>query len=472
MVRHAFQKISDIPTKLIAFSDDMDGLRKVPENIPNQDLVAKDLNKPLTSVADPFGTHDSFGEHNNHRLCQFLDHYGFDYEFASSTTYYQSGRFDATLLKILQHYDEIMDIILPTLGAERQKTYSPFLPICPKTGEVLQVAIINRNLENGTISYEDSEGEIIEVPVTSGHCKLQWKVDWAMRWTALDVHYEMAGKDLIESVKLSSRIAKLLGKKAPVGFSYELFLDEKGEKISKSIGNGIALDEWLRYAPKESLCLFVYQKPKTAKKLYFGVIPKAVDEYYAHLRSFSEQTVDKQIENPVWHIHSGNPPTKTPALSFSLLLNLAAACHTSETSVLWGFVTRYAPDVTAETDPEMDALIGYALHYYQDFIVPNKQYRAPTAMEAQALKDLQYFLKEQDADADAETLQTGVYQIGKSYEFESLRAWFGALYETLLGQTQGPRMGSFIKLYGIEETIALIDMALEKPCSLVTPDRR
>lgn len=461
LVQHAFEQLSDIPTKLIAFSDDMDGLRKVPENIPNKEMVAEHLQKPLTSVPDPFGTAPSFGEHNNGRLCQFLDHYGFNYEFASSTEYYKSGRFDETLLKILEKYEDIINIILPTLGKERQQTYSPFLPICPKTGQVLQVAVVERNPEKGTIVYQEEDGSKTEVPVTGGHCKLQWKVDWAMRWTALDVNYEMAGKDLIESVHLSSRICKILGKIAPVGFSYELFLDDKGEKISKSVGNGIALEEWLRYAPKESLCLFVYQKPKTAKKLYFDVIPKAVEEYYSHLKSFEGQEPEKQVENPVWHIHSGNPPKKWPALSFNLLLNLAGACHAHDKSVLWGFITRYSPESTPETDPEMDQLVGHALHYYQDFILPQKKYRLPTDLERAALEELQGFLTQLPANADAETIQNGIYQIGKSHEFENLKDWFRALYETLLGQSQGPRMGSFVLLYGVSETADLIDRVLK-----------
>jgi lysyl-tRNA synthetase, class I len=244
MVRNAFRAMCDIPTRLFAFSDDMDGLRKVPDNIPNAELIRPHLGKPLTSVPDPFGTHESFGHHNNARLRAFLDSFGFEYEFQSATECYHSGRFDKTLLRVLDHYDAVINVILPTLGPERRATYSPFLPIDPGTGIVLQVPIVARDVKAGTVTYRDeATGKLVEVPVTGGHCKLQWKADWAMRWVALEVDYEMAGKDLIDSVKLSSQICRVLGGRPPEGFNYELFLDEKGEKISKSKGNGMTVDE-------------------------------------------------------------------------------------------------------------------------------------------------------------------------------------------------------------------------------------
>lgn len=460
MVRKAFEQISDLPTKLIAFSDDMDGLRKVPDNIPEKEMVAQHLGKPLTAIPDPFGTHNSFGEHNNARLKSFLDQYGFDYDFYSATECYKAGVFDETLLAVLHNYQAVLDIILPTLGAERRATYSPFLPVCEKTGKVLQAVVKETKAESGLIIYENEDGDLVETPVTGGHCKLQWKVDWAMRWSALGVDYEMAGKDLIESVHLSSRITKVLKNTPPEGFSYELFLDEKGEKISKSVGNGISVEEWLRYAPHESLSLFMFQHPRRAKRLYFDVIPKAVEEYYTFLKKIQDEELPKKFENPVWHIHQGNPPKQVPSIGFNLLLNLAGACHAEDKSILWGFISRYA-DATPETDPELDKLVGYALNYYQDFILPTKEYRKASEKEESALSDLAEALKNLDNKSSAQEFQQAVYDVGKAHAFESLKDWFSALYEILLGQKQGPRMGSFIALYGRDETIKLIDRAVK-----------
>ncbi len=463
MVRQAFQRMSDLPTRLFAFSDDMDGLRKVPDNVPNQEMLTSHLGKPLTAIPDPFGTHESFGHHNNARLRAFLDRFGFDYEFQSSTEWYKSGRFDATLLRILRHYDAVTNIILPTLGDERRATYSPFLPICPRTGVVLQSAIVARDETAGTVSYRDEEtGGLVEVPVTGGHCKLQWKADWAMRWVALDVDYEMAGKDLISSVELSSAIVKALGEEPPAGFNYELFLDAEAKKISKSKGNGLSVDEWLAYAPPESLSLFMYQQPRRAKRLFFDVIPKAVDEYFTFLGKFPKETAEAQVENPVWHIHDGKPPgtNDLPIVSFALLLNLAATVQGEDENVLWGFLARYKPGVSAESAPALAGLVRYAVAYARDFVLPNKRYRAPNEAERDALTDLRAALIAAPADADAEALQAIVYEIGKRPAFPELRAWFQTLYEVLLGQSTGPRMGSFIALYGRDETSKLIDRAL------------
>ena len=460
MVRHAFAQLSDIPTRLFAFSDDMDGLRKVPDNIPEQEMVAAHLGKPLTAIPDPFGTHESFGQHNNARLQAFLDDFGFDYEFKSSTTAYKAGEFDETLLSVLRNYEKVINVILPTLGEERRKTYSPFLPICPKTGQVLQVPVIERNEEAGTIVYEE-EGTRTEVQVTGGHCKLQWKADWAMRWRALDVDYEMSGKDLIDSVKLSGAITRLLGGTPPAGFTYELFLDKNGEKISKSRGNGLSMEEWLKYAPPESLSQFMYQKPTQAKRLFFDVIPKNVDDYLSHLSKYPEQDQKAQLANPAWHIHNGQPPVEDAHLSYNILLNLAGVCNSEDKDVLWHFISRYRPDATPENAPTLDRLTNYAVEYFRDFVKPHKKYRAPTDIERAALEDLANSLSALPPGAAAEDVQTAVYAVGKSHEFDDLKSWFKALYETLLGQSTGPRMGSFIILYGIEETKILIDRVLK-----------
>jgi len=462
MVRNAFKRLApEIPSRLFCFSDDMDGLRKVPDNIPNRDMVAEHMDKPLSSVPDPFGTHESFGHHNNHLLCQFLDSFGFDYEFKSATDCYRKGEFDKALLSVLQHYEEILQVILPTLGAERRATYSPFLPVSPKTGRLQQTTVLEHRPESGTIVFEDEDGSKVETPVTGGNCKLQWKCDWAMRWAALDVDYEMSGKDLIDSVHLSGRICRILGGRPPVNLTFELFLDEKGEKISKSKGNGIAVEDWLRYAPQESLAFFMYQKPRAAKRLYFDVIPKNVDDYLNELQQYAAQDTSKQINTAVWHIHDGQPPEPEGGVPFNLLLNLVSVCHSDNPEVIWHYVSRYMPEITPETSPMMNQLIHHAIGYYKDFILPAKQYRKATPEEIRALEDLRSVLLSMPADAPSEDIQTQVYEVGKRHDcFPGLRDWFKALYQILLGQDSGPRMGSFIALLGVSETIDLLDLAI------------
>ncbi len=460
MVRRAFERLSDIPTKLFAFSDDMDGMRGVPDNIPNKDRLTEFLHLPLSAVPDPFGTHDSFAAHNNARLQAFLDEYGFEYTFVSATERYKSGRFDAALLRVLECYDAVQSIMLPTLGEERRKSYSPFLPICAETGRVLQVPLVESNLAAGTIVYQREDGKKVETPVTGGHCKLQWKPDWAMRWYALSVDYEMSGKDLIDSVKQSSRIVRALGGRPPESYTYELFLDENGEKISKSRGNGLTMEEWLTYAPRDSLAYFMFGKPTAAKRLYFDVIPKNVDEYLSQLAKFGENDDAARLKNAVWHVHNGNPPREEVPLSFNVLLNLVSACNTEDKSVLWGFISRYAPDASPEANPILDDLVGFAIRYYLDFVKPNKRYRAADEREQGALEALVAGLESLPDGVSAADAQNLVYEIGKQFEFEPLRDWFKALYEILFGQEQGPRFGSFIALYGVGDTVNLIRRAL------------
>ncbi|MGJ8529405.1 lysine--tRNA ligase [Maritalea sp.] len=464
MVRMAFRLLTEdkIPTKIICFSDDMDGFRKVPANVPNREHLEQYIGMPLTKVPDPFSDeYPSFAHHNNARLQKFLDDFGFEYEFVSSTDYYTSGVLDKALLRMLEVYDDVMKVILPTLGEERQKTYSPFLPICPRTGKVLQVPMIARDVDAGTVTYLDPEtDEEVTVSVTGGAVKCQWKADWALRWYALGIDYEMSGKDLIDSVRLSSRIVRVLGGTPPESLSYELFLDETGQKISKSKGNGLSMEDWLTYASPESLALFMFQKPKTAKKLYFDVIPKAVDEFYAFSRAAEKQTSAELLENPATHIRGELPLAYDLPISFALLLNLVSAANAEDSGVLWGFISRYAPDATPETHPELDRLVGYAIRYFADFVKPTKKFRAATEQEAAAMSELASRLDEISDGTDADAIQTFVFEIGKKHEFDPLRNWFKALYQVLLGQDQGPRFGSFIALYGVEETKKLIKEAL------------
>lgn len=456
MVKHAFNLISDIPTRLFVVSDDMDGLRKIPDNIPNPEIITPHLGEPLTKVPDPFGTHESYGHNMNSRLRAFLDHFGFEYEFKSATDLYKTGVLDTYLLKALQNYDKIMDIMLPTLGEERQATYSPFLPICPKTGKVLYVPIVKKDVEQGTITYIDN-GEEITIPVTGGHCKLQWKPDFGVRWAALDVDFEMYGKDHLANGPIYSAICKAVGSTPPRQLFYELFLDQEGKKISKSKGNGITIDEWLKYAPSESLALYMYQSPQKAKRLYFDVIPKSVDEYLSFLQKFPTQTIEEQLSNPLWHIHNGKVEQQELfGISFALLINLACACNPSDKSILWGFISKHVPGANPKTAPYLDKLVDYALRYYQDFVSSKKQYRQPDQQDKKMLHDLINCLEKIDEHSSASDIQNAIYQIGKDSHYSDLKDFFQAIYEILLGQSQGPRLGSFIALYGIKETIHLI----------------
>ena len=459
MIRRAFELISDIPTRLICFSDDVDGMRKVPDNVPNQDMLHANIQKPLTSVPDPFGEYESFGHHNNAMLRRFLDTFGFEYEFYSATEFYKSGQFDAVLKLAVERYDDIMKVMLKSLREERQQTYSIFLPIHPETGRVLYVPMKEVNAQDYTITFDDEDGKEWTLPVTGGQVKLQWKPDFGARWAALDVDFEMYGKDHSTNTPIYDRICEILGGKKPEHFTYELFLDENGEKISKSKGNGLTIDEWLTYASTESLSYFMYQKPKTAKRMHFDVIPKAVDEYHQQLRAFPDQDAAQQVNNPVWHIHNGNPPASTMVVPFGMLLNLASVSGAEDKETLWGFIRRYAPDASPETNADMDQAAGFAVRYYNDFVKPNKVFRAPTDLEREALEDLRAQLAAYDGALDDEALQSVVYGVGRD-RFDPLRDWFKALYEVLLGASQGPRFGGFIALYGVEETIALIDKAL------------
>ena len=456
MLVNALNKLTDLPKEIITFSDDMDGLRKVPENIPNKELLENNLHKPLTVVPDPFKKFNSFGEHNNEMLKTFLDNFNFIYTFKSSSELYKTGFFNETLKLILNKYNEIMDIIIPTLGKERQKTYSPFLPICPDTGVVLEIPVLEIDEKNSKIIF-DNFGKKLEKSILDGHCKLQWKVDWAMRWYALDVDFEMYGKDLIESAILSTKIIKILGKTNPSGFAYELFLDEKGEKISKSKGNGITIDEWLEYASPESLSLFMYQNPKRAKKLYREIVPKAVDEYLDFIEKGKNQNELQMLLNPVWHVHNGMIPKENTIMTFSMLLNLVEASNANSKELLWKFVKKYKTNILEKDHPIFNMLIEYAIKYFNDVIKKNKKYKKPNLDEKKALEALVATLEKCTDEMQPEEIQTKIYSVGKENGYkENLRDWFKLIYEVVFGDENGPRMGFFISFFGVKETQQLI----------------
>jgi len=457
MMINALNHVEKIDSDLITFSDDMDGLRKVPENIDNKEVLKVNLGKPLTSIPDPFGKYKSYGEHNNEKLKEFLKKFNFKFNFISSTETYKKGYFNSSILRVLEKYDEIMNIILPTLGTERKKTYCPFLPICPDTGKVLEIPMTEINKQKGTVVF-DNDGKKLETKITDGKCKLQWKVDWAMRWFAFDVDFEMYGKDLTESAILSNKICKVLGKTPPNGFAYELFLDEKGEKISKSKGNGISIDEWLRYASPESLALYMYPNPKRAKKLYSEVVPKTVDEYLSLIEKYLNQNKSEQLLNPVWHVHNGKPPKEKIVMPFSMLLNLVGSSNAKSKDILWKFIQRFHENIKSKDHPILDDLTKYAINYFNDKVQPNKKFKNPNTEEKEALKKLVEKLKSISQNLEPEDIQTIVYSVGKEQGYsKNLRDWFKLIYEVLFGEKDGPRMGFFISFFGLKETIKLID---------------
>ena len=461
MMINALNHIEKIDHELITFSDDMDGLRKVPDNIPNDQILRENLGKPLTTIPDPFGKYESFGEHNNEMLKEFLKKFNFEFNFKSSTENYKKGVFNESLMRVIEKYEEIMNIILPTLRAERRKTYSPFLPICPKTGKVLEIPLLKMEKKTGIVTF-DNNGEKLETDILNGNCKLQWKVDWAMRWFTFDIDFEMYGKDLTESAILSNKICKSLGKKPPNGFAYELFLDEKGEKISKSKGNGISIEQWLRYASPESLSLYMYPNPKRAKKLYSEVVPKTVDDYLSYIEKYPTQEIKDQILNPVWHVHNGNPPTEKIIMPFSMLLNLVGSSNADNKDILWKFINRFHKEIKPKDFKILDNLTKYAINYFKDKVEPNKKFKRPNSQEKKALENLTKKLKEIDSSLNPEEIQTIVYTVGKDNGYEkNLRDWFKLIYEVIFGEENGPRMGFFISFFGLNETIELINNKLK-----------
>ena len=457
MMINVLKHIQKIDHELITFSDDMDGLRKVPDNIPNNNVLKANLGKPLTNIPDPFGKYKSFGEHNNEMLKEFLKKFNFNFTFKSSTENYKKGVFNNSLIRVIEKYEEIMNIILPTLRDERKKTYCPFLPICPDTGKVLQIPLISMDAKKGTVIFKNNDKKL-ETNILDGNCKLQWKVDWAMRWFTFDVDFEMYGKDLTESAILSNKICKALGKTPPNGFAYELFLDEKGEKISKSKGNGISIEQWLRYASPESLSLYMYPNPKRAKKLYSEIVPKTVDEYLSLIEKYPNQKAKDQIINPVWHVHNGKPPKEKIVMPFSMLLNLVGSSNADNKEILWKFINKFHKEIKPKDHPILDGLTEYAINYFKDKVEPNKKFKTPNDIEKKALKNLVLKLEKIDLKSNPEDIQTIVYSVGKENGYEkNLRDWFKLIYQVLFGEEDGPRMGFFVSFFGLKETIGLIN---------------
>ena len=461
MMINALNHIQKIDHELITFSDDMDGLRKVPDNVPDGEVLKKNLGKPLTSIPDPFKKYNSFGEHNNEMLREFLKKFNFKFIFKSSTENYRKGVFNNSLSRVLEKYEEIMNVILPTLREERRKTYCPFLPICPITGVVLEIPLLSMDKKSGKIIF-DNKGEKLEVDILNGNCKLQWKVDWAMRWFTFDVDFEMYGKDLTESAILSSKICRILGKHPPNGFAYELFLDEKGEKISKSKGNGISIEQWLRYASPESLAMYMYPNPKRAKKLYSEVVPKTVDEYLSFIEKYPTQEKKEQLLNPVWHVHNGNPPKEKIVMPFSMLLNLVDSSNAKNKDILWKFINRFHKEIKPKDHKILDGLTNYAINYFKDKVEPKKNFKKPSVDEKKALEKLIKKLEEIEKSLSPEEIQTLVYTVGKENGYQkNLRDWFKLIYQVVFGEENGPRMGFFISFFGLKETIELISSKIK-----------
>ncbi len=466
MVRNAFRLLSKdrIKTRLICFSDDLDGMRKVPDDAPAPEKLHPYLQKPLSQVPDPEGKAESFAAANNARLCAFLDRFAFDYTFVSASSVYASGRFDGLLRRVAAHYEQIMEIMLPTLGEERRETYAPILPICPHSGRILQVPLRLVDRERAVFSYHDPlSGESRHFEARGGQCKLQWKADWALRWAAFGVDYEMAGKDLAPSRALASKIVRLLGHRPPGGMTYELFLDEHGQKISKTKGNGLSIEQWLEIGPTESLALFMFRKPTQARHLHPGIIGPLIDEYATQHAAYDQQGPRERLENPLWHIHAGRlPQLEAHGLSFAMLLNLVSALNDGDKGRIWGFVSRYDGALSPATSPKLDRKIDYAIAFFRNHLESRRAFRPPHPHEVVSLQALRSELRRLPEDTDAQTIQTLVYEIGKAGDFDKLKDWFTGLYEVLLGQDHGPRFGSFVALYGIKQTCDLIDRALAR----------
>ena len=467
-VRNAFEEVTGLDTRLMTFSDDMDGLRKVPLNFPNQRMLKEHLGRPLCTIPDPFSESDCFSGYMNNKLRDFLDTYQFNYEFKSSSVSYKGGDFDQGLAILLEKVQDVHSIVAPTLGEEKRDSWSPFLPICPSCGSVYSTRVTEYFPSRGEIGFvcDGNGGDFAgcgaegEVSIFSGNVKVGWKMDWALRWYTYEVDYEMYGKDLIESAKLSGRIVRLMGKHPPVGMNYELFLDEEGKKISKSVGKGLTVDTWVEYAPIESLLYYIFQNPRRARRLYWDVVPKCVDDYLDALRKYPTIEPEKSPEQALWHIYGrGNSvPSYGAQVNFSMVGNLISALGTDAPDLLVEYLNRY--DKKSDDYPVViKELIRKGMNYYRDFILPKKQYRTPLASEADQLRQLLFALEGADF-LNEEELQAIPFELARKNNIDP-KLFFQMFYEIVLGQQRGPRFGSFAKMLGLEHIQQMLNKRIE-----------
>jgi lysyl-tRNA synthetase class 1 len=465
-VKNAFEHLTGRPAVIYAFCDDMDGLRRVPKNLPNQDRLAEHLGKPLSAIPDPFGCCESYSDHMENELVKLLNHYKFDYQLKSSTREYKSGVFNPGLHLILENAEPIKQIIIPTLKEENRENWSPFFPVCANCGRIYTTRVTGYFPEQDTISYECVEsfgdefkvqgcGHKQETSILDGAVKVGWKVDWALRWFSYQVTYEMYGKDLIDSALQSGRIKRLLGGWPPEGMTYEMFLSEEGKKISKSIGEGLSIDTWLKYAPIESLLYYLFQNPRKQRRLYFDIIPKNVDEYLAELVRYPGLSEKDKSDSVLWQIErSGHDvPVYTSGINFSLINNLISGMGSDNKNLLLDYLKRYDPKVS-ENKKTVSDLLDSGLNYFRNFIEPQKKYRKPTREEAEILKELKSRLDQYKGE-DEDEIQAMVFDVARDKGIEPPDL-FKTIYQVLLGQDRGPRFGTFTKLIGKDRMKDLI----------------
>ena len=460
-----------IDSRIIAFSDDMDGLREVPRNLPNAEMLKEHLGKPLTSIPDPFGKEKSFAHYMNHRLREFLDSFGFEYTFASSTEQYASGVFDEGLRRVMAHYEPISELFKATIAEEKRAAWSPFFPVCENCGRVYSTRVTALDRDNFTVSYACDAplsgkyaacGHIGTASILSGGCKLGWKVDWALRWYSLGIDYEMHGEDLLESARLSSKIVKIIGGEPPELFKYELFLDEKGKKISKKIGNGISIEQWLRFAPVDSLLYIMYMKPQQAKKMGLTILPEIVDQYLELVAGY-----DGAEDSPVpfiTRLSKGGHADKLGSqkiVTYSLIIELILALNHDDPRMVRDYLLKYQPDIAGNV-AYYESLIVNALAYYREVLLPGRTAESADHQLDAAIVVLRDELARRAAagtEPDADELQTAVFQVAKDRDVK-MKDWFRTLYRVFLGQSQGPRIGSFIALLGYRTCIERLEAHL------------
>ena len=470
-VRRALENVGDgRPARLIVFIDDIDGLRKVPESVPHRDEWKRYLGQPVARIPDPFGCCKSFADHMIDLLSKFLAPVEVDLELARASEMYASGRFDDALKLMLDKREDIIRVITPTLREENRAGWSPFMPICPACGQVNSTRVVAYHPDRAAVEFSCERdfggahgcGHRAEQSVLGGNAKVGWKVDWALRWYVLKVDYELYGKDLIDSARLSGQILRLLGGKPPIGFPFEMFLDEEGHKISKSVGRGVTVDDWQRYAPIEVLKYFLLLSPRRARKLFIETIPQYVDEYLDALREYARADNVEARRNMALEfvLQSRSSRRFDSSLTYSMTMNLVAALGSSDRDLIWKYLTRYDPAIAgdAETEALGRTLMDCALNYYADFIEPTKKRYAPNNSEREQLKKLIEFL-EANPDAPGDEIEKKIYDLGREY-YPKPGNIFPLLYRVLLGQDRGPRLGAFIRLATPARVVELLNASL------------